>query len=53
MSIRRRIGLLVMVLTLMGVAWAPGQSWGQPAEQIGTVLAVDGTAEVRVANATT
>jgi hypothetical protein len=53
MSIRRRIGLLVMALTLMGLAWAPGQSWGQTAEQIGTVLAVDGTAEVRVANATT
>ena len=53
MSIRRRIGMVVMVLTLVGVAWAPGQSWGQADERIGTVLAVDGTAEVRAANATT
>src|SRR6266446_9494314 len=53
MGIRRRIGFLAMVLTLMGVAWAPGLSWGQEDQRIGTVLAVDGTAEVRAANATT
>ena len=52
MGIRRRIGIITMALTLMGVAWAPGQSWGQTDERIGTVLAVDGTAEVRAANAT-
>jgi len=53
MGIRRSIGILAMALTLMGIAWAPGQSWGQTDERIGTVLAVDGTAEVRAANATT
>jgi FecR protein len=53
MSIRRRIGMVAMVLMLVGVAWAPGQSWGQEDQRIGVVLAVDGTAEVRAANATT
>src|SRR6266511_2542168 len=53
MGIGRRISMRAIVLTLMGVAWAPGQSWGQTDERIGTVLAVDGTAEVRAANATT
>jgi len=41
------------VLTLLGVACMPGQSWGQEDQRIGTVLAVEGTAEVRAANATT
>jgi hypothetical protein len=31
----------------------PGPSWGQEEQRIGTVLAVEGTAEVRAANATT
>ncbi len=53
MGIGRRISMLAIALTLMGVAWAPGPSWGQTDERIGTVLAVDGTAEVRAANATT
>jgi len=37
---------------LLGVACIPGQSWGQEDQRIGTVLAVEGTAEVRAANAT-
>ncbi len=53
MGIRRRIGSVALVLTLLGVARMPGPSWGQADERIGTVLAVDGTAEVRAANATT
>jgi len=53
MGIGRRISMLAIALTLMGVAWAPGPSWGQTDERIGTVLAVDGTVEVRAANATT
>ena len=53
MGIRRRIGGVALVLALLGVAWMPGQSSGQEDQRIGTVLAVDGTAEVRVANATT
>src|SRR5712691_3656579 len=53
MGIGRRISMLAIALTLMGVAWAPGPSWGQTDERIGTVLAVDGTAEVRAANTTT
>jgi len=53
MGIQRRIGMIAMALTLMGVVYTPGQSWGQTEERIGTVLAVDGTAEVRAANATT
>jgi hypothetical protein len=43
-----------MLLTLLGVMCIPGQSWGQQADaRLGTVLAVDGTAEVRAANTTT
>jgi hypothetical protein len=42
-----------MLLALLGVACMPGLSWGQADERIGTVLAVDGTAEVRAANTTT
>jgi|SoiMethySBSTD1v2_1073268.scaffolds.fasta_scaffold811156_1 hypothetical protein len=53
MSMRRRIGSVALVLTLLGVACMPGQSWGQEDQRIGTVLAVEGTATVRVANATT
>src|SRR5437867_3532129 len=53
MGIGGRISMLAIALTLLGVAWAPGPSWGQTDERIGTVLAVDGTAEVRAANATT
>jgi hypothetical protein len=52
MGIRRRIGGVALVLALLGVAWMPGQSWGQEDQRIGTVLAVEGTAEVRAANAT-
>src|SRR5437879_6505295 len=54
MGIRCRVGLVAMLLTLLGVMCIPGQSWGQQAdERLGTVLAVDGTAEVRAANTTT
>jgi hypothetical protein len=53
MGIRRRIGSVALVLTLLAVAYMPGQSWGQEDQRIGTVLAVEGTATVRVANATT
>ena len=53
MGIRRRIGVVAMLLALLGVACMPGLSWGQADERIGTVLAVDGTAEVRAANTTT
>ena len=53
MGIRRMIGGVALVLALLGVAWMPGQSWGQEDQRIGTVLAVEGTAEVRAANATT
>jgi hypothetical protein len=52
MGIRRRIGGVALMLALL-VAWMPGQSAGQEDQRIGTVLAVDGTAEVRVANVTT
>src|SRR5436309_5969069 len=53
MGVRRRIESVALVLTLLGVACMPGPSWGQEDQRIGTVLAVDGTAEVRAANATT
>src|SRR5215510_6765182 len=53
MGIRRRIGVVAMLLTLLGVACMPGLSWGQADDRIGTVLAVEGTAEVRAANTTT
>src|SRR5256886_15658667 len=53
MGIGGRIAIIALALMLMGVAWAPGPSWGQEDQRIGTVLAVDGTAEVRAANATT
>ena len=53
MGIRCRIGVVAMLLTLLGVACMPGLSWGQADERIGTVLAVDGTAEVRAANTAT
>src|SRR5262245_14325854 len=53
MGIRRRLGSVALVLTLLGMACMPGQSRGQEDQRIGTVLAVGGTAEVRAANATT
>lgn len=53
MSMRRRIGIVAIALTLMVVVGAPGSSWGQTDERIGTVLAVDGTATVQAANTTT
>jgi hypothetical protein len=53
MGIRRRIGSVALVLALLAVARIPGPSWGQEDQRIGTVLAVEGTAEVRAANATT
>jgi hypothetical protein len=43
---------VALVLALLGVAWMSGQSWGQEDQRIGTVLAAEGTAEVRVGNAT-
>ena len=52
MGIRRRIGSIALGLVLLGVACIPGQSWGQEDQRIGTVLAVEGTAEGRAANAT-
>lgn len=53
MGIRRRIGSMALVLMLLGMACRPGPSWGQEDQRIGTVLTVDGTAEVRAATATT
>ena len=53
MGIRRMIDGFALVLALLGVACLSEQSWGQEDQRIGTVLAVDGTAEVHVANATT
>jgi FecR protein len=53
MVIRRRIGSVALALTLLVVACMPGQGWGQEDQRIGTVLAVEGTATVRAANATT
>src|SRR5215510_2357621 len=53
MGIRRRIDSVALLLTLLGLACMPGQSWGQEDQRLGTVLAVEGTAEVRTANATT
>ncbi len=53
MGLRRSIGSVALVLTLLQVGGMPGPSWGQEDQRIGTVLAVDGTAEVRAANATT
>src|SRR5437899_3893637 len=53
MGVRRRGESVALVLTLLLVACTPGLSWGQEDQRIGTVLAVDGTAEVRAANATT
>ena len=52
MGIRRTIGSIALLLTLLGLACMPGQSWGQEDQRIGTVLAVEGTAEVRAAQAT-
>ena len=52
MGIRRRIGSVALVLALLGVACMSGQSWGQEDQRIGTVLAVDGTATVQAAKAT-
>ena len=40
------------MLTLLAVAGMPGLRWGQEDQRIGTVLAVDGTATVRSAQAT-
>jgi hypothetical protein len=53
MGIRRRIGRVALMLVLLGVVGMPEQSWGQEEQRIGTVLAVEGTAEVRAGNATT
>ncbi len=53
MGLRRSIGSVALVLTLLWMACMPGPSWGQEDQRIGTVLAVDGTAEVRAANAAT
>jgi hypothetical protein len=48
MGIWRRLALVVLVLSVVCVGGV-GQSWGQNDGRIGTVLAVDGTAEVRAA----
>jgi FecR protein len=53
MGIRRMLGSVAWVLTLLLVACMPGQSWGQEDQRIGTVLAAEGTAEARAAKATT
>src|SRR3989442_3876440 len=53
MGLRRSIGSVALVLTRLWVACMPGPSWGQEDQRIGTVLAVESTAEVRAANATT
>ena len=53
MGRRCQIGSVALVLALLGMACMSGPSWGQDDQRIGTVLAVDGTAEARAANATT
>src|SRR4051794_34481148 len=53
MGRQRRLGRVALVLTLLGMAWMPGPSWGQDDQRIGTVLAVDGTATARADTATT
>src|SRR5689334_6718331 len=53
MGRRRRLRSVALVLMLLGLMCMPGQSWGQEDQRIGTVLAVEGTATVRAANATT
>src|SRR5215510_12100739 len=53
MGMQRTLGSVALVLTLLGMACMPRQSWGQEDQRLGTVLAVEGTAEVRAANATT
>jgi hypothetical protein len=53
MGRRRGLERVALLLMLLGLAWMPGQSWGQEDQRLGTVLAVEGTATVRAANATT
>jgi hypothetical protein len=49
MARQRSISLVVVALTLLGLAVSATRSWGQTEERIGTALAVDGTAEARAA----
>jgi hypothetical protein len=44
--------VVLCIVLLLGVLVVPRWSWGQATERIGTVLAVEGTAEVRAAQAT-
>src|SRR5256885_382168 len=55
MQIRRDVSVVVLLSVILGIMLSPTRSWGQaPAdERIGTVLAVDGTAEVQAANTRT
>ena len=43
--------LMMVVLFLIGLLLLPAYSWGQATDRIGTVLAVDGVAEVRAQHA--
>jgi hypothetical protein len=43
--------MVVRILLLLGLLALPTRGWGQAAERIGTVLAVEGVAEVRAAEA--
>ncbi len=52
MDIQRRLTLMALALILFQLGGV-GQSWGQDDGRIGTVLAIDGKAEVRAANGTT
>lgn len=52
MGIWRRIDVVALVLAFVWLVVSPARTWGQADERIGTVLAVDGTAEARAANAT-
>lgn len=50
---RKNWGLCALVGVLVGLTGGAHPAWGQTAERIGTVLAVDGTAEVRLAKTET
>ncbi|MDZ7379012.1 MAG: FecR family protein, partial [candidate division KSB1 bacterium] len=53
MGLGRRTDVVALVLALVWLLALPALTWGQAGERIGTVLAVDGTAVVRAANAAT
>lgn len=53
MGIRRGTGIVLLAFGILGMMAFPTRGWAQAGERIGTVLAVDGTAEAQAANTTT